>query len=298
MREARTRRLHRRRARTEIGPLPEREEAFGIQWPNVLKIEAVFRPELGLDWSKVQELTLRASDIPTLAEIAPTVDNKPDWSKVSAIDLQELAERFRYQKLAFEAVRTIAAGMIGEWKGSPQSLVSQLLGLVERFLVSDRLRLEPELFHQQELPRRVMLALRMTEVANHLHQAIREQNVLAEGGREMLTPVFDETRPIRSTGDMLPWFTSKPCAPTRKSHINHCVFDSTWEATHAAVLDRSDLVQAWAKNDHLGFEVWYTYGGVRKRFRPDFLVRLVTGKMLVLETKGQDSPEQQAKRLP
>ncbi len=282
--------------RTEIKPLQEREADFEIRWPNVLKIEVGFRPKLELDWAKVPELVLHASDVPKLAEIAPTVDNKPDWSRLSAIDLRALAERFRYQRLAFKAVETVSAGMADEWKGSRESLVIQLLQLVEQFLVSERLRIEPELFHQRELPRRVMLALRMTEIANHLGQAIRDQNVLVEGGKEQITPVFDDARPIRSTGDMFPWFTSKPCEPTRKSHINHCVYDSTWEATHAAVLDRSEHVRAWAKNDHLGFEIWYTYAGVRKRFRPDFLVRLTNGRMLVIETKGQDSPEQKTKR--
>ncbi|MFG0258865.1 MAG: DEAD/DEAH box helicase, partial [Phycisphaerales bacterium JB041] len=59
--------------RTEIKPLQEREAEFEITWPQVLKIEVEYRPRLDLDWSKVPELELHASDIPQLAEIAPTV---------------------------------------------------------------------------------------------------------------------------------------------------------------------------------------------------------------------------------
>ncbi len=33
-----------------------------------------------------------------------------------------------------------------------------------------------------------------------------------------------------------------------------------------------------------------------RKYRPDFLVRLTTGTVLVLEVKGQDSPQNQAKR--
>jgi type III restriction enzyme len=33
-----------------------------------------------------------------------------------------------------------------------------------------------------------------------------------------------------------------------------------------------------------------------KRYRPDFLIRLVSGDMLVLETKGQDKEEDRLKR--
>ena len=53
---------------------------------------------------------------------------------------------------------------------------------------------------------------------------------------------------------------------------------------------------AWAKNDHLGFEIAYVFDGVVRKYRPDFLVKLKPGTMLVLEVKGQDSPQNQAKR--
>jgi hypothetical protein len=45
-------------------------------------------------------------------------------------------------------------------------------------------------------------------------------------------------------------------------------------------------VVAWAKNEHLGFEITYSYKGVIRKVRPDYLVRLANGKMLVLEVKG------------
>jgi type III restriction enzyme len=55
-------------------------------------------------------------------------------------------------------------------------------------------------------------------------------------------------------------------------------------------------VSAWAKNDHLGFEVPYVYRGVVRKYRPDFLVRLANGDMLILETKGQDTELDRVKR--
>ena len=53
---------------------------------------------------------------------------------------------------------------------------------------------------------------------------------------------------------------------------------------------------SYAKNDHLGFQVFYLWGGSRRRYIPDFLVRLSNGKTLVLEIKGEDSPQNRAKR--
>jgi hypothetical protein len=55
-------------------------------------------------------------------------------------------------------------------------------------------------------------------------------------------------------------------------------------------------VEAWVKNDHLGFEIVAVFDGVVRKYRPDFVVRLRTGTPLVLGIKGQDSPQNQAKR--
>ena len=74
------------------------------------------------------------------------------------------------------------------------------------------------------------------------------------------------------------------------------MYDSTWEANEAFELDHNPEVAAWVKNDHLGFEIVYVFDGVVRKYRPDFLVRLRNGTMLVLEVKGQDSPQNQAKR--
>ena len=37
-------------------------------------------------------------------------------------------------------------------------------------------------------------------------------------------------------------------------------------------------------------------GGVVRKYRPDFIIRLKSGDYLVLETKGQDSEQNQTKR--
>jgi len=130
----------------------------------------------------------------------------------------------------------------------------------------------------------------MSRVVQHIWELIRQENT------ERLTPVFDRDHPIRATGEMRTWYTGRPCERTKRAHINVCVYDSTWEASDSFQLDNSEQVAAWVKNDHLGFEVLYVYHGVVKKYRPDFLVRLVNGDMLVLETKGEDTEQDQVKR--
>jgi type III restriction enzyme len=95
---------------------------------------------------------------------------------------------------------------------------------------------------------------------------------------------------------MRTWWTSRPCEKAKKSHINFCVFDSTWEASEAFELDRNPGVDSWVKNDHLGFEILYSFRGVVLKYRPDFIIRLKNNSYLILETKGQDTPQDQTKR--
>ena len=92
---------------------------------------------------------------------------------------------------------------------------------------------------------------------------------------------------------MPPWYTSKPGVPAARCHLTLCVCDSTWEAQAAGDLDRHPRVVAWAKHDHLGFEVPYLYRGAHRKYRPDFFIRFVSGKTVILEVKGQDDEEQQ-----
>jgi type III restriction enzyme len=95
---------------------------------------------------------------------------------------------------------------------------------------------------------------------------------------------------------MITWYTGRPCEVTKKSHINCCVYDSTWEASESFELDRNENVKAWVKNDHLGFEIHYVYKGIVKKYRPDFIIRLADDTNLILEVKGKDDEENKAKR--
>ena len=190
----------------------------------------------------------------------------------------------------FETARDVYDQMEEKWQGDRTFLLAQLVRLVEQFIRSGKIAITPALFLVDDLKRRLVITLNMNKVVRHIWEAIRHENT------ERLEPVFDRDRPIRATGDMRIWYTGKPCEPAVRSHINFCVFDSTWEASEAFVLDHASEVAAWVKNDHLGFEVFYVYQGVVRKYRPDFLIRLTSEDMLVLETKGQDTDRDRTKR--
>ena len=264
--------------------------SFEISWPNVIRIDHAYKPRLSLDWSRVHPLELNASHTARLAELAPILEGKPDVTRIAQIDLERLARDFRTQKIIFEAARDIYDQMHKEWKGNEEFLLAQVVRIVEQFIRSDRITILPALFSKDDLKRRLIITLNMTKVVQHIGQAIRFENT------EKREPHFDRAHPIRSTGDMGTWYTGKPCERTLRSHINFCVYDSTWEASEAFELDHNRDVAAWVKNDHLGFEILYVYRGVVRKYRPDFLVRLMSGELLVLEVKGEDTEQDQIKR--
>ncbi len=272
-----------------IEPVTEKAD-FEIKWPNIIRIEHVYQPRLSLDWERVERLELNASETAQVAELAPIVDGKPDISKVSSIDLEALAQEYRTQKIVFETARDVYDQMQASWSGSRESLIAKLVKLVEQFLLSDRLLITPPMFYQDDTARRLIITLNMTKAVQHVWDAVRVENT------ERLEPVFDGGHPIRSTANMPTWYTGNPCEFTDRSHINMCVYDSTWEASEAFELDRSPVVDAWVKNDHLGFEILYVYRGVVRKYRPDFIIRLKSGKLLVLETKGQEDEQSRSKR--
>ena len=273
--------------KTRIEPVKARE-AFAISWPNIIRIDHVYRPKLELE--KPKRLVLNATDRIENAELAAVVAGKPNLAVMTEIDLQALAERFRLQRIVFEVARDVYDQMNPGWAGDKSNLLAQLIQLVEKFVASPKLEINPPLFYQDEMRRRVMLALNMRRIVQHVFDQIRFANT------EAVTPVFDTHKPIRGTGDMLPWYSGKPCEVAARSHINFVVVDSTWEAQAAYEFDRHDAVIAWAKNDHLWFEVTYIFGGVFLKYRPDYLIRLADGSNLVLEIKGLDDEKNRTKR--
>jgi type III restriction enzyme len=273
---------------TQIESLRERS-ILEIWWPNVLRVDCVVRPELAVDWRQVPVLKLDPAQTHVSAELAPALGGAADLSKAVSIDLEKLPEEFRLQRLIFVAARKAFAAMAKPYQGNPEFLVFQLIRLVEQFFESDRLEI-PSLFHQEPLRKRILFALNIDKVVQHVLAHVQQQNA------ERMEPVFDEDMPIGSTRHMRTWYTTKPCQETVKSQISHVVVDSTWEHYTAQVLEDSELVATYVKNDHLGFQVYYLWNGSKRRFIPDFLIRLANGTTLVLEIKGEDSEQNRAKR--
>ena len=274
---------------TQIESLPERTE-LEISWPNVLRVDVVVRQELTVDWSTIALLKIDPSQIHVSADLAPALGGAADLSKAVSINLEALPDEFRLQRLLFLAARKALATMEHGFTGGREWLIQQLVRLVEQFFNSSKLEI-PSLFHQDPLRKRILVALSIDTVVQHVVAQIQQQN------HERLEPVYDPEFPIGSTRLMRTWYSTKPCLGTTKSQISHAVADSTWEHYTASLLEKRTDVSAYAKNDHLGMQIYYLWRGSKRKYIPDYLIRLVNGKQLILEIKGEDSEQNKAKRI-
>jgi len=90
-------------------------------------------------------------------------------------------------------------------------------------------RIDPPLFNQDPLRRRIVITLHMRSVAEHFKQFIGKT-------QRRSFPFSTRSGPIRATGDMLLWYVVKACEHVNHSQINMAIFDSRWEASEALSL--------------------------------------------------------------
>ena len=276
--------------KTRIEPVKEKAE-HEISFPNILRIDHVYKPQLTLNMANVKLLDIDPYESITEAELAAIIAGKPNPAALTEIDLKEIGEKFRLQSIVFRIASTIYnSEKKPDWKGSKESFLIQLIGIVEQFISSDKIRIRNPLFNQDEVRKRILIMLNMNKIIQHIWNEIRAVNTT------QLTPVFDKEHPIRSTSDVRTWWTSKPC-DFSNSHINFTVVDSKWEYLEAKTINDSNVVTSFVKNDHLGFVILYNYQGVIRRYFPDFIIKLKNGEHLIVETKGQDSEQDKTKRV-
>lgn len=276
--------------KTKIEPLRSKAE-HEISFPNVLRIDHIYKPKLTLDLDAVRPLALDPYQSITEASLAPIIAGKPNPAALSEIDLEEISERLRLQTIVFKVASQIFnAEKKPEWKGSPEIFLMQLIGLVEQFLNSGKITIKDPLFNQDERRRRILLMLNMNKVIQHFWNELRSENTTE------LTPVFDKEHPIRTTSDVRTWYTSRMSEAMEKSHISHVVGDSKMEILEGRTINDNEHVESFVKNDHLGFLIFYNHQGVVARYFPDFIIRFRNGFHLVLETKGLDREKDKTKR--
>jgi type III restriction enzyme len=275
--------------KTKIAPVPERK-ALEIKWPHVLRVEHKLSYFLDLEWDKLPVLTLSPDNTPTIVEVAPVVDGKPRFDQIEAIDLDKLAEEHRLQKLKLQAAARLHENLGENWEGDPASHIAQLMKILDQFIDSDKVDLKIPKFEESEKLGRIVIALNLQTIINHISNFIRSSS------KQDPVAIFDPVRPVRSTATAPTWYTSKPTQPILKSQISHIVVDSGWEKI-GLEFERNRIkdLWSWAKNDHLGFEIYYLWQGQTHIYYPDFIIKFEGNRHIILEVKGQTKEQDRAK---
>ena len=110
-----------------------------------------------------------------------------------------------------------------------------------------------------------------------------------------ILPILNRYKPVGRTADV-DFTTKRNVHSTQRSHVNAVVLDSSWEQTAAFYLEQqTDHVFCYVRNDRPFLLIPYEYEGVQHHYEPDYLIRLKNGKMLILETKGEEDDQDRAK---
>jgi len=200
---------------------------------------------------------------------------------LSGLDLDRWRSEQRLQEREFDLAATLTREYVKRptCQAPAHVLFPQLLPVVQRF-VAERVKV-----HREEARMDVFLSPYYGWAVEELVEAIGPS---ASGGETPEVPRFESARPRGSTAEVDFW-TSKPVRDALHSHLNYVMMDtSRREQSSSYYIDTHDKVAAFVKNQGLGFAIPYLYNGQPHDYIPDFLVRLVNGTTLILETKGHD----------
>jgi type III restriction enzyme len=281
--------------RYHVHAVPERAR-FEIRFPRVEGYQQAVRNRLAIDWQSAPELVLDPTRIPPEIEMKAGLQNnkgRPSLvgpGKLESVTLNPYRRDVRLQQVEFELARDLTR----DFSSRPactvpvHALFPQLLSIVQRYL-RDRVRpVRPA--------ERVDVALSPYYgwVIEKLLESIHPD---ASQGEAPEVPRYEANRGPGSTADVDFWTSREPYEVAR-SHLNYVVPDTKrWEQSAAYLLDRHELVDAFAKNAGLGFTIPYLHNGEMHDYEPDFIARLKSDPPihLILETKGFD-PRKEDKR--
>ncbi|WP_102145821.1 BPTD_3080 family restriction endonuclease [Mycobacterium hubeiense] len=267
----------------EVGAVAGREH-LRIRFPKLdgYRIELPDEP-LHLDPEALKPFTIGANEVPTWTESAPIVGESERVVVVSDV---------RPQQVAFHIARVLLLRHFQRNADRRPWLFPQLARICTQWV---------EECVQVRDGRTIGSLLTNAQLQNRAAEDLLAAIVGLEGNqrgrlRAMLRPFDSEG----STAEVR-FLTRKAHIETVKSEVSHVVFDgvdgNTWEQILALECELNPRVEAYVKNDHLGFTIPYVHLGRSHSYEPDFLLRLKRAegedfdRTLIVEVSGgQKSP--------
>jgi type III restriction enzyme len=280
---------------TWVHALAERAD-LELRFPRVEGIICDVTEGITVDWDDVEPMDIDQNVAPTETISRPRVGYQygaPSIAgpgKIVKQTRQEFYNTVRLQEIEYELASRVTAALADAKRGklrlsARHLLFPHVLGIVRRFR-------ETRVNHHGANPKEIGVLHYVEVITQRLVTAIRP---LDREGDVTLIPRLERYRSIGST-DEVDFHTTRNCRATARSHVSHVVLDTeTWEASAAFYLESSNLVESYARNDHLDLVIPYEFLGQPQVYIPDFLIRLTTGVNLLLEVKGYETEEDREK---
>ncbi len=277
---------------------------YEIRFPNVEGyVFALTKNIIRADIGKMAPLFVEPNEQPTATFVKPTSGYRE--GHFSALGPGEFTQQDRtayyasthMQAIEFEIARQVVWALVGEGAQAPTGGNPKLRLHARHQLFPQVLRLTHDYVRRKvnlsgANPCELGLDIYVRRVVERLLDAIEPDDTQ---GEPSLLPLPNRYKPIGTTAEV-DFMTQRKTRGTQRSHINSVVLDTeTWESCAAFYLEASKCVSFYARNDKMGLVIPYEYEGVPQSYEPDYLVRLVDGRTLILETKGYETDETQAK---
>lgn len=287
--------------KTKDGPTDEKPKTFiqvqkdkkqyQILFPNILRVQREIEYFIDIDWDKTEKITLSSTEDPVWVQVAPTIE-RPDISlsqKMLSIN-EYLGKDVRLKQSLFSITSSIKSGLDDTWNNIDDgNKFQQIFKIVSNFIDKNVIIDADKKNH--DLYKNILISLNTTKIASIIKQAIN----LSQNTKSY--PIPDPINKFKTTAVMTPWYTTKDTytSPEMKCHISHLVTDSKWENIGKMLDTEVDDLEAWVKNDHLGFTIPYIHKGLLRSYFPDFIIKFKGNKYLMLEVKGKEREQDQTK---
>lgn len=267
---------------TNVHTVADRHE-LRLQFPRLVQIVPDIQDTLDVDFDAIEPIRINPRFDPTETYVEFDLGTPGAGMGGETQDRERAYESFRIQRLLYR----VAAGLIAPF--DRPWLFPQALEIARRVIrpLSEGGKID---YADGVDPREVCNLRYLTVIRERIQAALRPGE-----GPERFLPALDEYQPVGSTDGLNFNSPTDKCVPTVKSHLSHAVVDSGLERKMCAVFDAHPEVDAWVKNHKLFLEIPYLYFGTTWRYRPDFVVRLRNGKLLLVEGKGEASERDDAK---